>query len=145
MSVQKNKRSENIQIIRALSIIAVVSIHAMPHTNADIYVRPLLNFCVAMFLFLSGYLTRYERVNDDYKGFAYKRIKKVLIPYLIWSVPYIILSKDYNILSVSKQLLLFKTNGIFYFVFVYIQLVLITPILFKLLNSSYYKVGGVLV
>ena len=44
--------------------------------------------CVAMFVFLSGYLTKME--NSDWKSFYKKRILRVLIPYVIWSTLYLL-------------------------------------------------------
>ena len=60
-------RNNMIQIFRALSIIAVVSIHLTPFGEWTVLCRPFINFAVATFLFLSGYLTKIE--NDDWFTF----------------------------------------------------------------------------
>lgn len=70
-------KNNKIQIIRGIAIIAVVCIHCLPLGIAQVYVRPFLNFGVALFLFLSGYLTKKGHFNIT------NRIKKVLIPYFI--------------------------------------------------------------
>lgn len=46
-----------IQALRGLAIAAVVLIHCLPHHEATIFIRPFLNWGVAMFLFLSGMLS----------------------------------------------------------------------------------------
>lgn len=51
-----------LQAVRGLAIIAVVLIHCLPASDATVAVRPLLNWAVAVFIFLSGYLTDEEKV-----------------------------------------------------------------------------------
>ncbi|MBE6415576.1 MAG: acyltransferase [Akkermansiaceae bacterium] len=50
-------KDANIQLLRALAIIAVVFIHTCPHGMEQVIFRPFINFAVPLFLFLSGYLT----------------------------------------------------------------------------------------
>ena len=64
----KATRNNMIQVFRALSIIAVVMIHTTPPGEWQVIFRPFLNFAVATFLFLSGYLTKIE--NDDWYVYA---------------------------------------------------------------------------
>ncbi len=58
---QKNKE---IQVLRAIAIIAVVLIHTAPTEGLyQVFIRPFINFSVPLFLFLSGYLTKSENDN----------------------------------------------------------------------------------
>lgn len=52
-------QSKNIylQSLRGLAIAAVVLIHVLPTSDLTLFVRPLLNWGVALFLFLSGMLS----------------------------------------------------------------------------------------
>lgn len=50
-------RDRYLQALRGAAIAAVVLIHSLPACAASVAVRPFLNWSVAMFLFLSGYLT----------------------------------------------------------------------------------------
>ena len=53
-----NEKSKNrIQIIRAIAIISVLVIHTVGQSPYELYIRPLVNFGVGVFLFLSGFLT----------------------------------------------------------------------------------------
>lgn len=53
-----SKKDQYIQALRGLAIAAVVLIHCLPQSSAaSAALRPLLNFSVALFIFLSGYLT----------------------------------------------------------------------------------------
>lgn len=132
--------NKKIQLIRASCIISVILIHTVDGIQALI-TRPILNFCVAMFIFLSGYLTKMEIPN--LKDFYFKRISKVAIPYVIWTVIYSLLFWE----GFKKFLinLLSAHAGIqFYYIFVYIQLVLLTPLVIKLLKSKYNWIGFII-
>ena len=126
-----------VQIFRALAIIAVVTVHTIPSDNYQILCRPFFNFPVAVFLFLSGYLTKIE--NDNWGVFYKKRIVRVLIPYIIWTVLYTLYSRHPEKLPVS--LLTAKAAATLYYIFVYIQFVLLTPLIGKLATSRYQFLG----
>ncbi len=136
----KKEKNYEIQILRAVAIIAVVLIHTCPLGIWQPIVKPFVNFAVALFLFISGYLTKDKIV--DYKQFYKKRISKVLIPYIIWTVIYSIC--EGNSSRILLNLLTSKANGILYYIFVYIQFVLLTPFLFKLIKSKFYLVGYII-
>lgn len=131
------KKNSRIQLWRALSIIAVVFIHTCPGGLAGVFIRPFLNFCVASFVFLSGYLTKADK--KTYGSFFKKRIFKVLIPYIVWSVAYTVLQGDYS--NLFTHLIKGSACVPFYYIFVYIQLVLLTPLCIKLLNTRHWWWG----
>lgn len=130
----------NIQILRGLAIFAVVVIHTTPAGVCQIIIRPFVNFAVATFLFLSGYLT-----HINYKSWSLickKRILRVIVPYIIWSLIYgfnLLRGREY--LDFLQKLLTAQTCFPFYYIFVYIQFVLLTPFLFRLIKSRYWIMG----
>lgn len=126
-----------VQIFRALAIIAVVMIHTTPSGNWQVLCRPFINFSVATFLFLSGYLTNIE--NDNWRAFYKKRIIRVMIPYVIWTFLYTLASRNWG--RLPENLLTAKAAFHMYYIFVYIQFVLLTPALGKLAKSKYQFVG----
>lgn len=130
-------RNGKIQIMRAIAIIAVVIIHTCPSGMWQVFVRPFVNFAVALFLFLSGYLTKVP--VQDMKSFASKRIVKVLIPYVIWTVIYSVAHRHPD--RILFNLITTRAAGPFYYIFVYIQFVLLTPLLGKLAASKWQWVG----
>lgn len=112
-------------------------IHTTPSGNWQVVCRPFINFSVATFLFLSGYLTRIE--NDNWSAFCKKRIFRVLIPYLIWTLLYTLASRHIDRLPFN--LLTAKAAAPMYYIFVYIQFVLLTPLLGRFAKSKYYNLG----
>lgn len=137
------EKNQKIQMIRGLAIFAVVLIHTCPAGMWQVIIRPFINFCVATFIFLSGYLTKIE--NDNWYVFFKKRIAKVLIPYIIWNVLYTLynyaISGWGGIRRIIVNLITTKSAAQLYFVFVYIQFVLLTPLLGKLLKTKYHWIG----
>lgn len=67
-------------MVKGLAILAVIAIHIplTNDTNSIIASRQIINFPVAMFMFLSGYF-----VKDGTS--VWNSIKRLLWPYLIWS------------------------------------------------------------
>jgi len=137
-----DKSSNNIQILRGLAIIAVVFIHNTPGGLMQVCCRPFLNFAVGLFLFLSGMLSKASNWKPQ------KRILKVLIPYILWTIIYVIL---YNLrtptiipITFLKELLTGRAAGIMYYVFVYCEFTLLIPLIDKLAKSKYRYWGFVI-
>lgn len=101
--------------------------------------RPLINFSVATFLFLSGYLTSID--NENWNRFFKKRIIRVIIPYVIWTILYSIASKAWTPKALAFNLATAKSAATMYYIFVYIQFVLLTPVLGKLAKSKFQWLG----
>lgn len=141
-TIQPKTRNNMIQIFRALSIVAVVMIHTTPLGEWQVFCRPFINFSVATFLFLSGYLTKIK--NDDWYAFSKKRIVRVIIPYTIWTILYslsFVIPISENIRFITKNLITAKAAETLYYIFVYIQFVLLTPWLGQLAKSIYRHLG----
>ena len=121
--------------IRAVAAIAVVAIHTCLGGYKGIVLRQFMNFAVALFIFISGYLTSINKI--EIKTFYKKRILKVLIPYFIWSVLYTIACGTYKDFAIN--LLTGRCCEIYYFIIVYIQFVIITPLIAKMytLKNNY--------
>lgn len=132
-------KDKKIQLLRGIAIIAVVAIHTVQGGDISVIIRPFINFAVAMFIFLSGYLTKIENENLTIGIFNKKRIFRVMIPYIIWSIIYTIAYSNYKKFFV--KILTGTSCGIYYYILVYIQLVLITPFVIKLVKSKYKNIG----
>ena len=133
-------KNTRIQIFRAVAIMAVVMIHTTPGGLCQVVFKPFVNFAVATFLFLSGYLTKAD--NDNWLAFYRKRIIRVLVPYLIWTIVYSI--PDLNSegpARLVKNMISANATTTLYYIFVYIQFVLLTPFLCRLARSRYRSIG----
>ena len=108
-------------------------IHTAPVGIIQVLIRPFINFAVATFLFLSGYLTKFS-VAENIKQMYSKRIMRVIIPYLIWSILYCVIY--HKIDKLLLNIFTAQANGAMYYIFVYVQFVLLTPALIRLAQST---------
>jgi len=127
--------SEKIYISKGYAIIAVIFSHILYQTSVEVYLRELCNPCVGIFFFWAGYLADTNHIWEKYG----RRILRVLIPYVIWSVIYTLWSGDY--LEFGIKLLTGRCCATFYFMFVYVQLMLLLPLWAWLLQQKYWWIG----
>lgn len=137
-----DSKSYKIQILRGISIIAVVFIHNTPLGLAQVWCRPFLNFSVGLFLFLSGMLSNAEKWNPK------KRIIKVAIPYIIWTLLYVVSQniKTPALIPITylKTLITGKSAAIMYYIFVYCEFTLLMPLIDRLAKSRYKYLGFII-
>lgn len=133
-----NTRRNDIQILRAVAIIAVVLIHTCPQGVYQVLCRPFINFPVALFLFLSGYLTQMH--YDKWKSLFERRVTRVLVPYLIWTFIYSMHPWP-DPVHFLKNVITSNAAAHLYYIPVYIQFVLLTPLIIRLAKSRYRHIG----
>ena len=136
------QQSNKIQIARGLAIIAVVFIHNTPTGLAQVFCRPFLNFCVGLFLFISGFMSTASNWNPK------KRIIKVLIPYILWTLIYSIMNTINNPANIPivflKNIITTNASAAMYYIFVYCTFTLIIPLIDKLAKSRYKYLGFII-
>jgi peptidoglycan/LPS O-acetylase OafA/YrhL len=162
MSVTRNKPNiVEIGIVRAIAIIAVVLIHV---TATPSYVVPwgslsapfyllangLSMFAVPLFLMLSGLVLSY-RYHDDWsmgQAFAFykKRIKFIVIPYLVWSLIYYLYNRfasgmafGFDLGAFAELLIWGDANYHLYFMAIIIQLYVVFPVWMGLVRALKLK------
>lgn len=137
IDTSRETQSRKIQILRALAITAVVAIHTCSFGRDGILIRPFVNFAVALFLGLSGYLTRDQIA--EVPAFYKKRLTRVLIPYTIWSLIYTAIRGTWA--QLPLHYVTGYSSGVLYYIIVYVQLTLLAPVIGKLLRSKYRLLG----
>lgn len=131
-------KRDDIQILRAVAIIAVVLIHTCPNGMYQVLCRPFINFAVALFLFLSGYLTKTQ--YNSWKSFFKRRVTRVAIPYVIWCNIYTVSMVPDPVLLL-KNLITSNAAAHLYYIPVYVQFVLLTPLIIRLAKSRFRHIG----
>lgn len=142
--LNENKKLNYIQVIRGIAILGIVLIHAtssIATNKVNIFLRQFINCSVPIFFFISGYLITPEKFNNKnyIKSFYKKRFLRVGIPYLVFSIIDFILNDNLRHASLTKKLFFLLTgqanNSIYYYIIVYLQLIIITPFLIKLIHK----------
>lgn len=150
------------EFIRGICIICVVLIHcqngisykevATYSWNYDYWLvfRQFINFPVAVFVFLTGYFTDITKVKLKPGAYVKSRGKRLLIPFLVWSIFYSIISIvkqgfQIDIIKIIFNIIVGKASTPMYYIVVLIQLVLITPWLIKCVSRKYLNIMAFLI
>ncbi len=153
----RRPRLEAIEYIRGISMLGVIGIHTgaqyLMNPSANIHLVALFEvasrFSVPIFFFISAFGLFYNlniHAKLDYKSFYLRRIKTVMIPYLVWSafymMHYVYLYRDYSILTLKTlalKLFFGDTSYQLYFLVILLWFYLLMPIwiyLIKRINLS---------
>ena len=146
------------QIIRGICIILVVLIHvqtAAPYRAGSfdhfswIVLRQIINCAVPLFFFMSGFFTKEEYFRNGKSILAYWKTKglRLVVPYLIWSFVYTAVGifSSGEALSFgtaakwAAKLLTGQAEQQLYFIFVLIQLKLLTPLFIRVRKNAAAK------
>lgn len=138
-----SKKIDWIDFLKGLAILAVITDHLVfTYTNKTIQMHT--QFSVTMFIFLSGITSCISQSrNTGKKGYISKRLLGIFIPYVVATVAYQLLITDYHFdfMIFKDYILNFNVSPPFYFIAFFMQLVLVSPILYKLfdINKSIYS------
>ncbi|MDX3932707.1 MAG: acyltransferase [Stenotrophomonas sp.] len=128
------------------AVLAVVLIHATgaalefpPGTynhQFAIALRQFINFPVALFVFLTAFFSVAARREDaGYIEKAWKRISRLMVPYLIWAAVYAAVRINNGVMSIGDvplSLVNGKIVSVGYYVIVMVQFALLAPALDRL-------------
>jgi len=141
------------QIVRGICIIFVVLIHCksgigyektpLDFWNFDYWIimRQFINFPVAIFIFLAGYFVNIERMKQSTRFYIINRIKRLVIPFLVWSSFYTLLTVflaggKVAVFDSFFKLITGLSSIQLYFIPVLLQLAVLTPFLVKGIQTN---------
>ncbi|KRF43353.1 acyltransferase [Paenibacillus sp. Soil787] len=147
-----------IDIVRAIAIIAVLVIHGtsdatqLPIGTASHAVFFILNkaslFTVPLFIWISGvvlFYTYYDRWEPGMsRVFWTKRLRKILIPYVLWSLFYYLFNQfvfhgniDFDVVHVIKLLMSGNASYHLYYMVIIVQFYLLFPLMMTAARRSH--------
>lgn len=152
----KKERVIYFDILNIIAIIAVVAMHCngIVHTNPNIrawksslIVECLMYWAVPIFMMLSGATLMNYREKYDTKTFFKKRLVKVLIPFIFWTIIMFVwkyytkqlVLDNYSLKSLISAFLTNKEEGTYYFMFEILSIYIIMPLLSLLTKKEYRK------
>ncbi len=137
--VLREDQKDKIQVVRAIAIFMVIITHTVLFNPYEIYIRPFVNPAVGMFIFLSGLLTKEKIQGKEILSFYKRRLLRVFIPYTLWSVIYVVVQGSYDTAVIDY--LTGNCCSTFYYILVYMQLVIVAPLVGKLIRSKVWSLG----
>ena len=138
----RDDQKEKIQVVRAIAIFMVIITHTVLFNPYEIYIRPFVNPAVGIFIFISGLLTKETIQGEEILSLYKRRLLRVFIPYTIWSIIYVVFQGSYDTAVIDY--LTGNCCSTFYYILVYMQLVVITPLIGKLIRSKVWWIGFVI-
>jgi surface polysaccharide O-acyltransferase-like enzyme len=139
----KKQYNSAVDVLRILSILAVVGIHTTTRTLEvslfalqkipfTLFLNQIFRFAVPLFFIISGFVLELSfHTNENYLIYLKKRLSRIFIPYVFWSVIYYFLvyskNRNPNFLftllrgDASYQLYFIPTLLIFYLIFPFIH------------------------
>lgn len=138
------ERNYNYDIMRVLACIMIICMHApMPNLNANGIILSTISYFTApglcLFFVISGSLLL--PIKTDTTTFLKKRLGKVIMPTLVFTILYIILNcingQQQNILKTICSIpFSAQGHGVLWFMYTLIGLYLVAPIISKWLDST---------
>ncbi|TEB15876.1 Acyltransferase family protein [Pelotomaculum sp. FP] len=154
MTARRKERIDELDVLRGMAILSVILQHAL-----GVYIRRpemqfadaamigmlfnITKFAVPAFVFVTGAALVYNYYDNlDYPKFLWKRVKDILLPYLIWSIAYEIYSNGLpatNYLwlrGLAKDLLYGNAFYHLWFVVMIFQFYLVYPVFRSLFRKA---------
>ena len=130
-----------IDTIKSLAVLAVIFDHNYNYLYHNKTLWSFSYFSVTAFIFVMGVTSSISlSKHENFQPLVYikKRSVSIIYPYLIASLIYHIYQNRgiFFLVSFLKQLVTFSASSPFYFIFLYLQLVLIVPWLFKIYTGK---------
>ena len=154
---KKNDRIIYFDILNILACISVILLHSngIVHSystarawKTSLVVEVVCFWAVPVFLMLTGATLMKYRERYDTKTFFMKRVLKVVIPFIFWSIFMIICKnaigelqiKDWSIKELLNIITLNQQESTYYFMFIILGVYLTLPILSILSDEKYRKI-----
>ena len=146
--VQSKVRTKWVDVAKFMAIIAVM----IDHTNGLLYTNTHVAFfsyySVSLFIVAMGITTMwsYRKNSDSLLQKVWKKCLGIIRPYIVATIIYgIFIYKAFDFEVLLGHVIRFNMSGPFYYVLLYIQLVLVSPILFCVFEYTSDLKKGLLV
>lgn len=146
-SLSNTHKNMQIQAMRGICMICVCFIHVLGTAGnyteeLTVVLRTAVNFCTAVFFFISANLTNINKVKSNTKKYLIKRIANLYTPFIFYSLFYTLINKGYdfsngvNAIKSVLKVLIGSNSAQLYFIIILIIYTLISPILIKIIESK---------
>ena len=129
-----------LDVAKFVAIMAVMLNHVQIILYDDYRIEYFSFFNVSLFILVMGvtsFISLSKHSSDEYYNLTKIKIKAILIPYIVATIIYYIYFHHYfHLENIVIYLLHFNMSGVFYYVLLYIQLLIIAPVIIILLQRD---------
>lgn len=131
------KRLYWLDMVKVIAILAVIVDHTCGILYNNSNIQYLSFYSVSLFIIAMGYslFRSYSNKGISIK-YILKKIIAILIPYIIASAIYLLVQSNFTIANYIDALIHFNAGLHLYYVFLYIQLLIISPVIFWMATSK---------
>ncbi|MCR4933499.1 MAG: acyltransferase [Lachnospiraceae bacterium] len=140
-----NARTKWVDVAKFMAIIAVMIDHTIGILYSDGYIQFFSFYSVSLFILIMGITTMwsYSKNSYDLCKKSLNKCLKILRPYAVATIIYSIFSdRVFNFEAILNRFIHFNASPPFYYVLLYIQLVIISPLLFYVFKIASQKKLG---
>lgn len=135
--MKENAKRENwIDILKFVAIMGVLIDHSYETLYTDLRINMLSYYAVPLFILIGGFNAYYsEKRNSSipYLRNIYRKLCGIIPPYVLGTIfASIYYNHKFNLAVVMRCLITFSAIPPFYYIYIFIQLLLISRILYKL-------------
>ncbi|OKP81746.1 hypothetical protein A3844_25535 [Paenibacillus helianthi] len=139
-----------INFLKGAAMLAVVFDHLYGLVYLNTFIHSLTIYSVTLFIILAGFTSSISigRTRLPIKSYIYKRVAPIVVPYLVATLVYHLYWNkfhfDFN--TFKNQVIMFNGAAPFYFVLFFLQLIVVSPLLYKLFQGHkfYQQILGLL-
>lgn len=139
MEKEKKERIVWIDLAKAFAILGVLVDHTYEVLYQNLIWRMSSYYSVSLFILIMGVTCyfSYERYQGKVSTKIWKDCRKMLVPYLVATLVYCLIAyRKFDLLIYLDRVIHFNISAPFYYVLLYLQLLLVMPLLFALLNMA---------
>ncbi len=147
-TINKTERTTWVDVTKFVAIIGVMIDHTNDLLYTSKYVAWFSYYNVSLFILIMGVTTMwsYRRNSDQLLKKAGMKCLGIIRPYIVATIVYgLFLYRAFDIEVILEHLIRFNMSGPFYYVLLYIQLALISPVLYSVFEYADNSKKGILI
>lgn len=145
----QNSRIKWIDVAKFMAIIAVLIDHTEKILYTNHYIAVFSYYSVSLFILMMGITTMWSYYSNNKDEILHIMIRKcigILRPYIVATVIYgVVGGRLFEFESLLQRIVRFDITPPFYYVILYVQLVIVSPILFKVFTSAAKSNHGLMI
>ena len=133
------RRTEWVDVAKCLAILAVLVDHTYNTLYTNVVVRTATSYSIGLFILMMGITSywSYQRYQGSVAVKVRRSCWKLICPYIVASMFYgTLFDRTFHLAENVRRIVFFYAVGPFYYVCLYLQLLLVVPVLYLFLQKA---------